>query len=140
MSGSGGGMKDLFRMLGSILGLAMIGFGGYWSVKLFFMILKILEAPGNILPLVKEWGALLKLESFKIATPRGTINFDFKWIAVSFLGTGAFLLSSISIRLVLAGTTLLSSMVTDIATVKKMILRAMRSGVNKSGADQISGK
>ena len=71
-------------------------------------------------------------------SPQGTINIDLQWIAVFFLGAGAFLLSSISIRLVLAGTKLLSAMVTDVEILKKMVAKASKgaSSSDSSGSNQ----
>ena len=135
----GGGIKELFRTLGAILGLAMILFGGYWSLKLFFTIMRILEAPENLKPLLNAWGALLNLKTFQIATAQGTVNVDLQWIAVSFLGGGAFLLISIAIRLVKAGTGLLAAMVMDIESLKKIISKTITANMNKSGLGQGSG-
>ncbi len=133
------GTKDLFRLLGAILGLSMIGFGGYWSVKLFFTIMRILQAPENLTPILNAWGTLLKLDSFRVSTAQGPINFDLKWIAISFLGGGVFLLISIAIRLVKAGTGLLAAMVTDIESLKKIISKIITSGKNQSASGQGSG-
>jgi len=139
-SAGGSGMKDSLRALGAVLGLGMICFGGYWSIKIFFTILKILKTPEIMMPFIQIWGSLFKLEAFHIATAQGTINLDLKWIVVSFLGAGAFLLSSIAIRLLLAGTTLLSAMVTDAEVLKKIVAKALTkvSSANRSGSDQAS--
>ena len=64
---------------------------------------------------------------------------DLKWIAVSFLGGGAFLLISIAIRLVKAGTGLLAAMVMDIESLKKIISKTITANMNKSGLGQGSG-
>lgn len=120
----GSSSLGFFRILGGIIGLGMIGFGMFWTVRLFFMIARCSIDPESMQLIFSRWEKFLAVE--RIITLFGS-QVPRPLIVLMILGCAGVLLLFVSVRLAVAGTRLLSAAITDLSEIKKMIKR-MRAG------------
>jgi hypothetical protein len=126
-SGDGALGRGVFRTLGAVLGLGMIGFGGYWGIRIFLTILKVIETPQKAEPALKAWKTFLHLDHFQITIDKAVVSADLHFIPIIALGIGSFILALLAMKFMTAGAAIFSSMVLDIEAVKRIVAGALNT-------------
>jgi hypothetical protein len=120
-SGNGVGVKDFFRTIGTFLGFGMIGFGFYWTAKLFFLASGIFREPQKAAPILKAWKEVLGSGALNISVDKVAISIDPQLMTLLLIGGGVCFLILVTTQIASAGIQLLTAMVTDTSAIKKIL-------------------
>ena len=117
---------EFLKMMGVLLGMICIVIGLVFSMKLFFMIYGALENPEGIAIYVQQWGEILGGKDLTLTLNGDEIPFA-KVTAVSMMGSATMILVVIALGLISSGAKLVSWILFDRETVKRVLKQALRN-------------
>jgi hypothetical protein len=116
---------EALRGTGAILGIISTATGLFCAVKIFMLILQILQTPEEAQPFMAMWATALGGE--KLIMNFQGMTYDFSpMTAITVVGLGAILLSRLSLALITTGTKVLMWTLGEREVQKKKPRRAFR--------------
>jgi hypothetical protein len=113
---------EFFKLVGVLLGMVCIVIGLVFAVKIFMLVYGVLETPENMLSLLERWAEALGGEELKFNFEGSVVPLA-NVVAAGILGSSALILALISLGLITAGAKLVSWILFDRETIKRILVQ-----------------
>ena len=115
---------DFLKAVSALLGIVAIIVGLIFAMRLFFLVFGALESPEGMAPYFEKWVEALGGEKLNFTLNGDAIPLA-NILAVMVLGGGAIILMWISMGLITTGAKILSWILCDRETVKRILAQAL---------------